>query len=155
NRPVQDGGWVVTHEDITERSMAKRELERTRNFLQAVIENVPVTIAVKDARTLTYMLINRTAELFYRVPRERMIGKAAKEVFSQKTAAVISAHDRDLLEKRGKQDYGEHPVEVPGGGVRIARTTRLPVLDENGVPRYLLSVLEDVTERKRAEARIE
>ena len=43
------GGWVVTHEDVTERYRAEKELERTRNFLDTVIENVPVTILVKDA----------------------------------------------------------------------------------------------------------
>ena len=33
-------------------------------------------------------------------------------------------------------------------------TTRLPILGEGGEPRYLLTVTQDVTERKRAEARI-
>ena len=50
SQPMADGGWVVTHADITERHLASRELERTRNFLNTVIENVPVAILVKDAR---------------------------------------------------------------------------------------------------------
>ncbi len=74
-RRLDGGGWLVTHEDVTERARAERELESTRNFLQAVIENVPATIVAKDARTLSYVLINRAAEEFYGVPREQMIGK--------------------------------------------------------------------------------
>ncbi len=118
---------MVTHEDVTERWRAEREVESTHNFLQTVIENVPTTIVVKDARTLCYVLINRAAEEFYGVPREQMIGKTAAEMFSPRAAETIAAHDRQLLETGSRQQYGEHPMEVPGGGRRIARTTRLPV----------------------------
>ena len=155
NCPLAGGGWVVTHEDVTERWRAEREVESTHNFLQTVIENVPTTIVVKDARTLCYVLINRAAEEFYGVPREQMIGKTAVGMFSPRTAETITARDRQLLETGSRQQYGEHPMEVPGGGRRIARTTRMPVVGEDGTPKYLLTVIEDFTERRRAEARIE
>src|ERR1043165_9104300 len=44
NQPMADGGWVATHEDITERKRAEQELERTRTFLDTIIENVPSPI---------------------------------------------------------------------------------------------------------------
>jgi diguanylate cyclase (GGDEF)-like protein/PAS domain S-box-containing protein len=155
NQPMAGGGWVVTHRDVTERRTAERELENTRNFLHTVIENVPVTIAVKDAGTLTYALVNRAAEQFYGMARERMIGKRAEDVFPAATAAKFAAHDRQLLESRAKLFFDEHPIELPGSGRRIATTTRLPILDDNGKPTHLLTVIQDVTERKRAEAQIE
>ena len=34
NRPLPDGGWVATHEDISERIRSDRELERTQSFLK-------------------------------------------------------------------------------------------------------------------------
>src|SRR5215471_14253039 len=71
NQPMADGGWVVTHEDITDRHRAGKELERTRNFLDTVLENVPATIVVKDARDLRYVLLNRASEEFYGIPRDR------------------------------------------------------------------------------------
>ena len=49
SQPIAEGGWVVTHEDITERQRAVKELERTRNFYNTVLENVPASIIVKDA----------------------------------------------------------------------------------------------------------
>jgi PAS domain S-box-containing protein len=155
NQPMEGGGWVVTHKDVTERWIAERELESTRNFLHTVIENVPATIAVKDADTLTYALVNRAAEQFYGIARERMIGKRAEDVFPAATAALFAAHDRQLLESRTKLFFDEHPIELPGNGRRIITTTRLPILDDNGKPRHLLTVIQDVTERKRAEAQIE
>ena len=154
NQPMEGGGWVVTHEDVTERRRAERDLENTRNFLDAVVENVPSAIVVKDARKLAYVLINRAAEEFFGVPRAEMIGKTAKDVFAPETAATIATRDAHVLESRREQHLGEHPVELKDHERRIAVTTRLPILGEGDEPRYLLTVTQDVTERKRAEARI-
>ncbi len=50
SQPTPDGsGWVVTHEDITERRRAEMERDRSQAFADIVIENVPSTIVVKDA----------------------------------------------------------------------------------------------------------
>ncbi len=155
SHPIQGGGWVVTHKDVTERSDAKREIETTRNFLQTVIENVPTPIVVKDARTRTYILVNRAAEQFHQMSRDQMIGKTVSEIFSPAGAATVAANDEQLLETRSIQNYAEHPIALPSGACRIARSTRLPVMGEDGTPKYLLTVIEDVTESKRAEARIE
>ena len=154
NQPMEGGGWVVTHEDVTERWRAERDLVNTRNFLDAVVENVPSAIVVKDARKLSYVLINRAAEEFYGVPRGEMIGKTAKDVFKPETAATVAARDQHVIDSRNAQHLDEHPVELKSNDRRIAVTTRLPILGESGEPRYLLTVTQDVTERKRAEARI-
>jgi diguanylate cyclase (GGDEF)-like protein/PAS domain S-box-containing protein len=155
NQPMPDGGWVVTHEDVSERWRAERELENTRNFLDIVVENVPTAIAVKDARTLEYVLINRGAEEFYGIPRAEMIGKTAQDVFSKERQAAIASNDKYLLESGRTLHIGEHPVALRPNDPRIATTTRLPIMGEDGEPRYLLTVIQDVTEKKRDEARIE
>ncbi len=62
NRPTGDGGWVSTHEDITERMRGERELQRARNMLRAVVENIPEMLVVKDAHSGRYVFINRAGE---------------------------------------------------------------------------------------------
>src|SRR5690349_12578210 len=64
NQPIDGGGWVATHEDVTERVRAERELARTRAFLDAVISNVPTPIIVKSLPDMRYLLINKEAEKF-------------------------------------------------------------------------------------------
>ena len=46
-------------------------------------------------------------------------------------------------------------LELKPASRRIATTTRLPIKGEDGQPKYLLIVTQDVTEKKRDEARIE
>jgi PAS domain-containing protein len=83
NQPMANGGWVATHEDITARRRAERDLERTRKFLTTVIENVPVSIIVRDARDMRYVLINRAGEKYFGMSRAHIIGKTAEEIFSK------------------------------------------------------------------------
>jgi hypothetical protein len=35
------GGWVATHEDVTEQRRAEQELDETKRFLHSIIENIP------------------------------------------------------------------------------------------------------------------
>ena len=154
NQPRPGGGWVATHEDITERRRAEKEVDRTRKFLDTVIENVPATIVVKDAKELRYILINRAGEKYYGVPRDKMIGKTSYDVLSKSAAELVTRLDRQLLQTRGGPVVDEHLLDTPGHGARTAMSTRLPILDDKGEPQYLLAIIDDITERKQAEARI-
>ncbi len=103
NQPIKGGGWVATHEDITERKKAERELEHTRSFLDTIIENVPSPIIVKGAQDLRYMLINRAAEQYLGVDRNTMLGKRAIEVMPEVTAAPDRRAGQEI--DRGGDDH--------------------------------------------------
>ncbi len=154
NQPMQGGGWVATHEDITGRKRAERELESTRSFLDTIIENVPSPIIVKDFRTLKYLLINRAAEKFLGISRESILGKTALEVMPKSLTQTIEEQDQKLLDMREAAYFEEHAVVTPGNGTRIATAMRLPVMGPDGEPRFIINLVHDVTERKRHEQRI-
>jgi diguanylate cyclase (GGDEF)-like protein/PAS domain S-box-containing protein len=155
SHPTPDGsGWVVTHEDITERRRTEMERDRSQAFANLVIENVPSTIVLKDAHTLRYVLINRAGEQYFGVPRNAMIGKLTEEVFSKEAANFIAEHDHEILRTGEQHFYDERPLKTPSGDTRIATMTRMPIHDAQGQTQYLLTVIEDRTHRKRAEAQI-
>jgi PAS domain-containing protein len=137
NLPMANGGWVVTHKDVTERWQAERELEKTRNFLHSVIENVPAIILVKDASDLSYVLINREGERHFGIPREQMIGRTSEAMFPKESAAAIAAHDREALDTN-REFFDEHPIELPGGGRYIVTSRRVRIPGKDGEPGYLL-----------------
>ena len=137
--------------DVTERIRAEEERDRNREFLDRIIENVTVTIVVKDARTLRYVLINKAAEKLWGVSRDKLIGKTLHEVFDKKQADTIDQYDRQVI-KSGSNSYSaEHKVETPSNGVRVVTSNRIAIHDHNGEVQYLLGVLEDVTERTAVE----
>jgi diguanylate cyclase (GGDEF)-like protein/PAS domain S-box-containing protein len=154
NQPIEGGGWVATHEDITERKKAERELEQTRSFLDTIIENVPSPIIVKDIPSLQYRLINRAAEKYFGVDRSAVIGRTVDKVLAEDSAKLIEAEDRKSLESGRVGFFDEHTVVTPGNGTRVATALRLPVAGADGKAQYLISVIQDITDRKRDEQRI-
>jgi len=154
NQPIKDGGWVATHEDVTERKRAERELEQTRSFLDTIIENVPSPIIVKDSATLRYLLINNAAEKLLGVDRNAMLNKTAREVMPAGSAANIEAGDTKVNESGKPMFFDEHTIATPGNGTRIVTATRLSVMGADGKPQYLISVIRDLTERRRHEQQI-
>jgi PAS domain S-box-containing protein len=134
--------------DVTDRKRAEDERQSARDFLHTVIENVPVPITVRNANDFTYVLMNAAAERFFGIPRAQVIGKTPSDIFSKDTVDTISEHDRNILESRRRQFYGEHTVNTPGNGKRYAAATCHPILDSRERPQHLLTVIEDLTESK-------
>jgi diguanylate cyclase (GGDEF)-like protein/PAS domain S-box-containing protein len=154
NEPRPTGGWVSTHEDITERRRVEKELRRMRVFLDTIIDNVPATLVVKELPEFRYVLVNRTGEEYFGIPREKMIGKTATEVFPPVAARAINENDEKVARTGRPQVQEEHPFATTAMGPRTVVTNRVPVFGEDGEIRYVLTVVNDVTERKQAEARI-
>jgi len=154
NQPIEGRGWVSIHEDTTERQLAKTRLEQTRKFLDTVIENVPVPIVVKDPDTLNFVLVNRAYEGFVGRPRDEVIGKNVFDLFSQKDAELITRLDRDAVQTNKRLIMGDFSLQNPAKGASVLNTTRLVVRKENNAPEYLIVVIDDVTEKKKAELKI-
>ena len=153
DKPMEGGGWVATYEDITEQRRAERERDHNRAFLDLIIENVPSAIFVKRASDRTYVLINRAGERFWGLSRQDMIGRTAEEVFADSEATRIEARD-DYLLASGQPVLDEREILTPRDGVRTILSRRLTIRDKKDKPQYVLGVIDDVTERKAAEARI-
>jgi diguanylate cyclase (GGDEF)-like protein/PAS domain S-box-containing protein len=155
NEVRPNGGWVSTHQDITDQRRAEKELSRTRAFLDTIIENVPATIVVKQLPDFRYVLINRAGEKHFAIPREDMLGKNSADVFAPAVASIILEHDQRLANTGIAEFHDEHAVDTPGKGTLIVTTNRIPMLGDDGKIHYILTVINDLTERKKAEARIE
>src|SRR6202790_1389511 len=131
------------------------KLGRTQNFLDSIIENMPVSVAVKDARDRCYVLINRTAEAIFGIVRGDLIGKHVTDPSNKEVADALFPRGGEASHTGDLQVIDEHVVDTRHNGKRVLATKNLSIADEIGEPRYLLSVSEDITERKQAEARIE
>jgi diguanylate cyclase (GGDEF)-like protein/PAS domain S-box-containing protein len=155
NQRMPGGGWVSTHSDVTEHRNAERERDRTRAFLDTIVDHVPATLIVKSVHDRRYVLINRAGENFFGLPREEMVGRTSHEVFSKAQADVITERDEELLASSAEMFVNDHPLKTPRKGTRMITNKKVTIRDDNGNPQYFVNVIEDVTDRKRAEARIE
>jgi diguanylate cyclase (GGDEF)-like protein/PAS domain S-box-containing protein len=140
--------------DLTDRKRAEDEVRRTRTFLDTIIENIPATILVKDARELRYVFVNRAAEELLGIPRADLVGKNAYDIFPKQDAETFTAQDRQALALVNRISLDGHPLHTPSNGTRVVTSKKLTIPGRDGTPEYLLAVVEDVTERRQAEERI-
>ncbi|WP_439401780.1 EAL domain-containing protein [Bradyrhizobium sp. DASA03068] len=154
NTPLAQGGWVATIEDITERRNLEQERDRNYTFLREIIDHIPSQITVKDARTRQYLLLNVVAEQLFGQSRQDVVGKTAFDIFPEGAAAHITDDDSRALKSAKGLFKDEHAWQMPGMGLRYITSTRIGINDGAGEPRYLIHVIDDVTERRRADEKI-
>lgn len=149
--PVGDQCVAVVYDDVTERRATEASLDSTRVLLDGIIEHLPLLLFVKDAADLRYVRVNRRFEEFHGHAPGELIGKRLVDYLPQALAAKIDAESRAVL-------AGGVPVEVPEIripskllGDRIGHARWIPMDGAKGKGRYLLGLIEDITERKKIE----
>jgi diguanylate cyclase (GGDEF)-like protein/PAS domain S-box-containing protein len=153
NKPLAHGGWVATIEDITERRKLEQERDRNYAFLREIIDHIPTQITVKDARDHRYVLVNSVAETQFGLSRDDIVGKSVSELFPEEHARIITGEDDRALQSREGLFIDEHLWQTKFGP-RFITSKRIAIRDSAGEPRYLINVVEDVTERRRADEKI-
>jgi diguanylate cyclase (GGDEF)-like protein/PAS domain S-box-containing protein len=149
NKPLAAGGWVATIEDITDRRKLEQERDRNHAFLREIIDHIPTQITVKDARDSRYVLVNSVAEEQFGRSGEDIVGKTPYDMFPRHLAERVLADDALSLQSNDTIFIDDHPWQN-----RIITSKRLAIRDKEGSPRYILNVVEDVTERREAEEKI-
>jgi diguanylate cyclase (GGDEF)-like protein/PAS domain S-box-containing protein len=145
---------VTVIEDVTDRKRIEFERDRDREFLNQIIDNVPTSVIVRDADTRRYVLVNHAAMQHFGVSSGDIIDKTPSEVFPKATGDLIASHDEQLLQSGGSMFFDEYPLDTRGVGLRTVTSKKMVIRDKSGAPRYLLGVIDDVTDRKKAEERI-
>jgi PAS domain S-box-containing protein len=140
--------------EIAERRQAEQESARTRAFLDVIVESIPATIAVKEARERKYLLINKAGEELLGCDRSAVIGRTVHNLLPRTEADAVDAHDREVISSGRPYETSEHPITTPHRGARLVRTRTMPVPGDDGRPRYVVSIAEDVTERRQIEAQL-
>ena len=94
---LPNGGTIGTHEDCSEQRRLSKQLASTKQFLESVLDNVPVCVAAKSIEDGRYIFANRAFERFSRLSRDNIVGKRADEIFRPETTASVEAADQGAL----------------------------------------------------------
>jgi PAS domain S-box-containing protein len=118
-------------------------------LFRSIVENIPYMIFVKNSEGLRFVRFNKAGEALLGYSREDLIGKNDYDFFPKEEADFFTKKDRDVLDGKKPVDIPEEPIQTRFSGLRYLHTKKIPILDEAGVPRYLMGISEDITERKR------
>lgn len=136
------------------RDQLERELREEKNFLDSIIDNIPNMLFVKEAHKLSFVRFNRAGEELLGIKEEELLGKTDRDFFPKEQADFFIAKDRNVIDYDGFLDIPEEQIDSSTGKTILLHTQKIGVYDEDGKPRYLVGISEDITERKEIENRL-
>ncbi len=135
--------------DITDRKQAENALRENKQFLDALLNAVPIPIFFKG-RNGRYLGFNKTFEKLFGRTREELIEKSVFDVNPKELAEVYYAKDEELFTHSGIQIY-ESQVKDTQGVEHAVIFHKAAFEGQNGEVKGLIGAILDITEYKHAE----
>jgi PAS domain S-box-containing protein len=146
-------GLSIITMDITENKKLERRLRESEKSFQDIFENTVFGIGLMDSE----MKLFRTNRVF-----SQIVGYRKEELSCNSVSSFTYAIDvktefslirQVLMGEKNKYTF-EKRVLCKDGSIKWVRTTGLPAFNENGDFLYFVITLEDITERKLIENKL-
>ncbi len=142
---------VTTCEDITTRKKVEKSLMEAHNLLEALIDNIPDYIYVKDAEG-RFLINNKAHTTFLGADRpEQLIGETVFDIFPEELAAQYHADEQKIIRTGQPLINYEELTVSRDDKTQWLLTTKIPLKDDRGHTTRIVGISHDITERKRAE----
>ncbi len=170
-QPMQDGGWVATHVDVTEREQSRMRIlataEEARRLgeqlrlqnlrFDAALQNTKHGITMFDAQKRMVLCNNQYAKLYQLPPELLVVGSRFEDIITHRSRNGIlkgESSQSAVAEKLATlqalpTDRAASWVDELADG-RLVASTRQPMQGGGWVGTH-----EDITEREQSRARIE
>ncbi len=140
--------------DALTATLTYRNLQNSEKFLDNIIDNIPLTLFVKDAEQLRFVRINKAGEQLLGYAEGEILGKNDQDIFPQEQAEHFRQIDRQVLTGQQKVAVSEEAMTDRGNRQRILLTKKIAITDKRGQPEFLLGISEDITELKESQKTI-
>lgn len=144
--------------DITPQKQAEERLSQSHQFLQTVLDNLPVAVCVKNGSPEqfgTYTYWNKTCEQLYGFTAEQAIGKTVFDCFPAAQATLFHQKDQEIFQRKTAESFLECALPTASAEERLLQTIKVPMFDDQEQPQHLLCISQDITDRKRAEVALQ
>jgi PAS domain S-box-containing protein len=147
------GQYVCLFNDITKRKSQEHVREQEREFLEALLGNLPVSLFVLDPVNLNVVAINRYTEIEFGVQRERVVGRSIEQALGP---SVLERAQPCMQQAIDTGETVEHDLswDTPKGP-RSVNARHFALRHANGRPRLLISLVRDITASRQAQADLE
>ena len=146
-------GYRSSIRDITERKLAENALRASEEKYRALVENIDIGIALIDADHNIVMANSATGRLFGR-PVSELIGKKCYERF-EKGGTVHKYCPGEEAMRSGRRETVEAEAVHEDGSRFAVRINSFPVFGEYGTTNAFIELIEDITERKIGEEKLQ
>ena len=144
-------GIVGVIEDITECKRIHSNLRERNDLIETLLQHVPASVFVKDARSWQYAVWNPVSEKMYGIAQDQALGRTDFELFPREFAQALRSTDEEALVRPGPVDIPNRHITARSGRESVIHTRKVAVPDAAGEPRWVVGMSLDVTEARRTE----
>ncbi|WP_295226298.1 EAL domain-containing protein [Seleniivibrio sp.] len=140
---------LIEFSDISEEEKLKSRL----SFLQSMMDSIPNPIFYKtpDGK---YIGCNKMFEKYVGISKEELAGKTVRDITSHDWKFQCARTDMQIL-GTGKLKPYETVITMPDGGSRNVIFSKALLKNSDGKPEAIVGTIQDITERKKAEDKIQ
>ncbi|MBT7138072.1 MAG: PAS domain-containing protein [Rhodospirillaceae bacterium] len=124
-------------------------LEKNRESLEVLADNLPVFISLKDTEG-RFQFVNKCFKDWVCVSNDDIIGKTVYDIYPEEQAIEFSAKDREAIDNNFVLSQ-EVELSYPDGKTRSVISTRFPVSSSTDTVIGLGTINFDITKHKVAE----
>jgi diguanylate cyclase (GGDEF)-like protein/PAS domain S-box-containing protein len=150
HQPMPDGGWVATHDDVTE-FRATRAVANERVSLQTLIDWVPDYLWVKDTESRFVVVNKALASDSGRAKTSDMIGLTDFDLYPLEAAQTFRAIEQSILSSGQPMIDSEEPIIDASGAKRWVLSTKVPLRNDRNEIFGLVGIAREITGRKQAD----
>lgn len=155
--PVYDKNGEITFllpegRDITEEIAARNREKEQLEFLNTLLETIPIPVFYKDKEG-KYIGCNTVFEKYTGYKREDIIGKSVFEITSKELGNVYKNKDEELLDKGTTQVY-ESEMKYADGTNRNIIFHKAIYNDSTGNKQGIIGAMFDITDKKRMQRKL-
>ncbi|MGA9381498.1 MAG: PAS domain S-box protein, partial [Phormidium sp.] len=138
--------------DISDRKRLEEEVKHSQQFLDTIINNIPLGLFAKDNNNdFRYVLINKNAEKILGFTKEQGLGFNDYELISQESADFFRQQDLAVIEQETLLEIPEMEITTANQEKILTRVLKFPLFDSQNQITHLLCISEDITDRKHRE----
>ncbi len=142
---------IRLEQEVRDRMRAEEELRQSQQFLDSIIEHLPLALYTKDVQNdYRYVLWNKACEEMFGISREQAISHNVRDLYPPEKASAFESQAKQVVDRKELQEIPEEEVASANGEKILLRTLQVPLLDEAGNVTHLMCIAENITERVQA-----
>lgn len=150
---IADGFHRCMIQDVSNYKQPRDEIERERNLLRMIIDNIPDAIHAKDAEG-KYIFSNPAhARLLGKARAVDVLGLRVGDILPADNAAQFEAEDNQVLE-HGKEVQHEQLYSVLENLDKWLNIKKMPMRDTKGKITGIIGIVHDISEQRRSQEQL-
>jgi len=135
--------------DVTTIKEAQQELDRERNLLRSLIDNIPDYIFIRDDQFRSVINNKASIDLLGAANEAETLGKTAIDYFGEKGSPLME--DDQKVFTSGQPILNKEETVFINNQPRIILATKIPLKDDTGKTTMLIGIGRDITEFRKQE----